>query len=373
MRASTALFAFSFLIACGDDATSEPVVDSGRVDDAPTGADVTSPARDASVDTADVPDAIGPVSPKPAYYVNDGKLYDPCGVPVVLRGVNKMAVFLDRKGDSFPEIASVGANVVRFMWLSSVPASEAVQTIQRAVDSGLIPMWELHDATGDFSKMSTVESFWTNPATVTVLKQFESRLLVNLANEAGQTVADPTWTSTYQSLIGKLRTAGLRMPFVVDAAGYGRNVEQLLKLAPTVLANDPLKNVIFSWHVYDSGSSQSARIDTAIQTAATNKLAFIIGEFGSVSPGACGNAVPWQKVITAAEANGIGYLPWSWDNQNSDCKQGPSSAFDMVGDGIHASTLKSGWATSVVSSDPASIQKTSKKTFFQTSKAGACQ
>lgn len=143
-----------------------------------------------------------------------------------------MAVFADCKGDSFPEIAKTGANAVRFMWLTSEPATEAVQTIQRAIDSELVPMWELHDATGDFSKMPQIEAFWTDASTVGVLKQFESRLLVNLANEAGQTVSDATFTATYTQLVQKLRAAGVRSPFVIDAAGYGRNVEQLLRVAP---------------------------------------------------------------------------------------------------------------------------------------------
>ena len=30
--------------------------------------------------------------------------------------------FADRAGDSFPEIASTGANAVRFMWVTGVPA-----------------------------------------------------------------------------------------------------------------------------------------------------------------------------------------------------------------------------------------------------------
>lgn len=313
----------------------------------------------------------GAKTPAPAYATSGAKLTDPCGQEVVLRGINKMAVFADRKGDSFPEIAKTGANAVRFMWLTSEPATEAVQTIQRAIDSELVPMWELHDATGDFSKMPQIEAFWTDASTVGVLKQFESRLLVNLANEAGQTVSDATFTATYTQLVQKLRTAGVRSPFVIDAAGYGRNVEQLLRVAPGLIAADPLHNLVFSWHVYDSGAGETARIDQALATAAAQKLPLIFGEFGNVSPGACGQAVPYQHLITRAAASGVGYFPWSWDNFNGDCSNGTSSAFDMVADGLHASTLKAGWATEVVTTHAASIQKTSKRTLWQTKAAVA--
>jgi hypothetical protein len=66
-------------------------------------------------------------------------------------------------------------------------------------------------------------------------------------------------------------------------------------------------------------------------------------------------------------------MAWSWDNFNGDCKQGNASPFDMVSDGIHLSTLKAGWATEVVTTDPASIAKTAKRTPWQLSKAGTCQ
>ena len=157
------------------------------------------------------------------------------------------------------------------------------------------------------------------------------------------------------------------MPFVVDAPGWGRNVEQLLQVAPDILAADPLHNVIFSWHMYDSGNAQAARIDTALDTAAAQKIPFIFGEFGSHSPGACHMPVPYQSIITKAQARGVGYLPWSWDNMNSEA----ACDFDMVSDGIHLSTLKPGWASEVAVTDPASIQKTSKRTAWQTNPRGA--
>lgn len=106
-------------------------------------------------------------------------------------------------------------------------------------------------------------------------------------------------------------------------------------------------------------------MDTAFADAAAAELPLIVGEFGPVSPGACSQAVPYLDVIRKAEAAGIGYLPWSWDNFNGDCNTGSGSAFDMVSDGIHASTLNAGYATEVVLTDAASIQNTSVLTTWQ--------
>jgi mannan endo-1,4-beta-mannosidase len=346
------------------------------------GGSSTNDAIGAAGTTTNAPGTSAPVSgggtsggststQRAAYYVDQGKLRDPCGVEVVPRGVNKMAVYADRAGDSFPEIAKTGANTVRFMWMAEVPASEAVQTLQRAVDTKLIPVWDLHDATGDFSKMPVIDAYWSNPSTLAVLRQFESHVIVNLANEAGDyNVSDSTFTSTYTAMIAKLRNAGLRMPFMVDAAGWGRNVEQLLRVAPAIQAADPLKNVLFSWHQYDVGTDQPARVANSFSAAVSQKIPLLVGEFGPVSAGACGQNVDYRTVISQAQSHGLGYMAWSWDNFNGDCPAAGGSAFDMVADGIHLSTLKPGYATEVVQTHAASIQNTSQRTAWQTN--GTC-
>jgi mannan endo-1,4-beta-mannosidase len=215
-----------------------------------------------------------------------------------------------------------------------------------------------------------VVAWWTDPATIAVLQQFESRMIANIANEGGDTVDDAVWVSTYQSVVGTLRGAGLRLPLMIDAAGYGRNVDQLLRLAPQLVESDALHNVIFSWHVYNPGDAEAARIDASFAAARAAGLALAVGEFGPVSPGACHLSVPYAHVVDAAASAGIGWLAWSWDNFNGDCDLGSGSAFDMVSDGIHASTLVDGYARDVVVNLPGSIANTSAKTTWQTS--GRC-
>ncbi|MCC7406005.1 MAG: cellulase family glycosylhydrolase [Bdellovibrionales bacterium] len=252
-----------------------------------------------------------------------------------------------------------------------IEPSEVVQTLQRAVDSKLIPIWELHDATGDWSKMADIEAYWTSPTTLDILKRFDTKMIVNLANEAGATVSNQELTTVYSRLVSKLRDAGVKAPLMIDASGWGRNAEQLLEIAPILLNQDPLHNLIFSWHVYDSGSDQPARIQRVASSFKQQKLPFIIGEFGPKSPGACHLDVPWLEVIRTAQQLGLGYLPWSWDNFNGDCEDGEFSVFDLVTDGIHLSTLRSGWATEVIMTDAASINKTSRRTAWQ--EQGRCQ
>ena len=311
--------------------------------------------------------------PHSSFYVQDDKVYDRCGERVVLRGVNRMAIYDDPDGKSYPSIAKTGANAVRIMWMTddSVSADQLAGNLQAAVDAKLIPIPGLWDATGDFSKMNDVETWWTRDDVVKVVKQFADKMIVNIANEAGSDVPDGTWTSTYNRIIMHLRQVGIHALLAVDAANYGRNVEQLLRLAPAVLAADPDHNVLFDWHEYDAGDTEKARITKSFDGAVAAKLALMVGEFANGGSGACSRPIPYTHLIAEAQRTGVGYFPWSWDNFNGDCKSGGSSIFDMVGDPMDFGSLKSGWPTEVCLSDPNSIQKTSVRPHSMVD--GTCQ
>jgi mannan endo-1,4-beta-mannosidase len=315
----------------------------------------------------------GGSGPADSFYVKDGKLYDPCGEAVLLRGINRMAIYADPGGKSYPALAKTGANAVRIMWQTdpSVGADTLAANLQAAVDAKLIPVPGLWDATGDFSKMSAVEDWWTSDAVVAVVKRFTDEMIVNIANEAGNDVSDGDWGSTYNRIIMHLRQKGVHALLAVDAANYGRNVEQLLRLAPSVLAADPDHNVIFDWHEYDASSTEKARITKAFELAVSQKLALMVGEFASGGSGACDRPIPYSFLMAEAQRTGVGYFPWSWDNFNGDCKMGGSSLFDMVSDPLDASTLRPGWATEVCISDPNSIQKTSVRPHLMAT--GSCR
>jgi mannan endo-1,4-beta-mannosidase len=291
-------------------------------------------------------------------------LYDACGEKVVLRGVNHMAMYNDRAGNGIPEIAKTGANTVRIFWWAGngVPITEAEQLISRSVQAGMAPILEMHDATGpgNWGKLGMILDYYTSPEAVALIKKYEKQLIINIANEAG-----PDWgqdyagyEAGYHEAIQRLRAAGIRVPLMIDASGWGRDYNVLLQEGQTLVNDDPLHNVLLSWHSYDPLSTTD--ITKVLEQSVSLNLPFLVGEFANKTPPGCGAPINYQWLISEANRLQIGYIPWSWGADpagswvNSDCWE-----FDMT-DTLAYSTLQR-WGLEVAVTDPNSIQNTSKR------------
>ena len=95
------------------------------------------------------------LSAQPPFYVNGRFLYDGCGERVILRGTNVMTAYRDYGGaTTFPQLAQTGANCARIWWQagdSYLSASHLDATMQNCINSGMIPMVGIWNATGDCS------------------------------------------------------------------------------------------------------------------------------------------------------------------------------------------------------------------------------
>ena len=296
-----------------------------------------------------------PVEERPTFYVEGRYLHDPCGEPVILRGVNKMVVWMDRQGSTFPHIARTGANVVRAVWSIDVEPEEADLMLTNARRHKLIPMLEMHDATGNWGMLDRVVNYWVRPDVVDLIRKHEKYLLVNIANEAGQDVPDEVFRDKYIEIIQRMRRAGIRVPLIVDASGWGRDHEQLLAVGPEIVAADSLQNTMMSVHWWHSDNNK-ARITNALERSVELNLPFLVGEFAHAEVG-CRGRIAYEHILAEAQRLDIGWLAWSWGPGNSDC-----AAMDMTEDGKFE-TLHD-WGLQVAVTDPNSIQNTSKRPGF---------
>lgn len=301
----------------------------------------------------------------PGFRVAGRYLYDKCGEKVILRGVNKMTVWTDINGTSFSEIAKTGANCVRIVWTTGGAVDKFDNAITTCRENNMIPMVELHDATGDWSLLSTCVDWWVRPEVVEIIQKHEEYLLVNVANECGNQVSAEDFEAGYKTAISRMREAGIRTPIVIDAAKYGQDINILQATGPALLEADPDHNLLFSVHMWwpeEYGYSDQTIVDEIAQSVQMN-LPLIVGEFGNTAAN-CVGEINYNLILKECQENEIGWLAWSWGPGNSDC-----AAMDMTTESTYE-TLQ-GWGLEVAVTDPNSIENTSvRPQFMQT---GVCE
>lgn len=316
---------------------------------------------------------------KATFYTQGRYLYDRLGNKVILRGVNKMSVWdeEDPTGSiSFPEIRKTGANTVRIVWLTrnnGTPTDINIldTLITNAKQNRLIPMVELHDATGQWNWLQELVEYWVQPKVVNLIQNHQKYLLVNIGNEVGNDqVSETQFIKGYTTAIQAMRTAGIHTPLVIDAADSGKNLELLDAAAPALLNADPDKNLLFSVHLYwpkfNGGDANFIR--SKLQNSVNLNYPLIVGEFSKFGAWAGKNAsicspageVDYQTILEECHKHEIGWYAWEWGPGNA--KGTPPdplcAVMDMTSNSLFDS-LKPGWATEVAIDSPYSIKNTS--------------
>jgi len=294
----------------------------------------------------------------PGFYVDGKFLYDRCGEKTILRGTDVMTAWWDYGGaTTFPELAKTGANCARIFWQtgqSYLSPAHLDFVITNCINNDMIPMVGLWNATGDWSQLQTCVDYWTSPAIVAVVQEHEQYFLLNIANEAGDgSISDANFRAGYENAITQIRNAGIICPLVIDPAGYGRGENYIFNNAQYLIDFDPLHNLIFDWHPWDAvpegGSKQ--RIKTAVDTANSLNICFIIGEFADKGVD-ISRRTEWEYIMQYTVENDVGYLPWVWW-----CCGTPAGGHSLVYDKIYGH-WNLPWGEEVAIKSPYSIAAT---------------
>jgi mannan endo-1,4-beta-mannosidase len=300
----------------------------------------------------------------PVFTVSGRSILDTDGDPVQLRGVNKMSVFDDNdpRGDNyFAQIAQSASNSVRIVWAieddqGRTNINDLAAVIANCTANKMLPMIELHDATGDLSKLPTLADYWTRNEVLQVIFNAGGNLLVNIGNEVGDDgVTANEWVGAYTPVIRTMRNAGIRTPLVIDAPDFGKNLEVIVAGAASLLAVDA--NLIFSVHPYwpKNNGGDAAFIKSQFDAAFNANIALIIGEFSQWGAFNGNNSVctgngecDYNAIMTQASAHGFGWYAWEWGpgNEFGD-DTGLCAKMNMTTNG-NINTLQAGWATDVV-------------------------
>ncbi len=292
---------------------------------------------------------------QPGFYVKENKIYAPGGEELIMRGVNKMFVWNDKEGTNMAEIAKTGANTVRIVWaIKDGTAEELDRLIGLCAGFGMVPMIELHDkkCKWDDDVFTELTAYWTSPEVVEVIKKHDKYLFLNYGNEIGDwRVGHLDFIEKYSKAVNDLRTAGIRVPIVIDGVKCGQDIDFYYIAAEEILKADPEKNIIYSLHPWWQEKTVE-RIQDALEHAKYVKVPLIIGGFAPFGAN-CSKGYRYDTVIEECEKRGIGWLAWSWGPGNSDC-----AAMDMTKDGMFKSLF--GWGEEVALTSRYSIKNTSK-------------
>ena len=181
-------------------------------------------------------------------YVKDQIIYSACGEPIVLRGVNEMFIWSeDHTGSmALAEIAKTGANAVRLVWTTDGDVKELDKLISNCLSHDMIPIPELHDATGDFAKFQKCLDYWKRPDVLAVIQKHKRWIIVNIANEVGKGDTQEAWRNHYLDAITQLRTAGIDVPLMIDCGDYGSEERYMIENGTALMNHDPIHNLVFS-------------------------------------------------------------------------------------------------------------------------------
>jgi mannan endo-1,4-beta-mannosidase len=252
------------------------------------------------------------------FTVSGTKLLDANGNEFIIRGVNNPHVWYQEKSlKSLSRIAELKANCVRIVWQLYGRPGQLDTILQRCIELEMIPMVELHDATGSPKAEKLLENadYLTKPEVRKVLLKYEKYILINIANEWGDYfITSEYWKTSYMQAIDKLRKAGIKTTLVIDGSAWGQRIEPIYQFGKELLDYDPQKNLLFSVHTYYLWNNPMT-IDTALQKAHDAGLPIIVCEFGYNYNNGNNNlkcTADHAVLMRKCQKLNIGYLAWSW-------------------------------------------------------------
>ena len=277
-------------------------------------------------------------------------LYDGDGEKVVMYGVNEMSIWGDIGGDIIlPEIKKTGANAVRLVWSIEGPARKLDILLYNCRLNNMIPIIELHDATGEWHKLPELVDYWVSPEVLEVLNKHEEYLIINIGNEVGAQVSEADFKSGYETAVNRMREAGIRVPLMIDGGDWGKDIEILKATGKYLINADPEKPYVFCTYVvaYMWGYSDQ-KVADEIRECVEMELPLIVGEFGHQWEEGSNGAIPYKAILKNAIKMKLVILPGHGDPVT------PQTFLDMTTDGTFDSLR--GWGLEVCITDTYSIK-----------------
>lgn len=249
------------------------------------------------------------------FHINGTKLLDANENEFIMRGINHAhAWFKEQSETAIKAIAKTGANTIRLALSNGVQwqkdsINEVKRIIELCKENKMIVVLEVHDETGGLLTEDLMQAvnYWIEIKDVLIGN--EAYVIVNIANEWDLLWETYLWESGYKAAITLLRTKGIKNTLMIDASGYGQFPYSIVEKGQTVFNSDPLKNTMFSTHMYENDGYSEEIVKENIDSVFNVGLCHVIGEFGWKHTG---GDVAEQAIMDYCQEKGIGYMAWSW-------------------------------------------------------------
>lgn len=324
---------------------------------------------------------------KQGFHTWNGQLYDANSNAFLIRGINNAHADWDNYNryyayDALDNIDSHGFNTVRIQWrkytTGGLSVSHLENIIQRCIAHNMVPMVELHDATGSssVSQLHEMAQFWAD--NVWLLIKYRKYIVVNIANEWSPWGTAPwDWYQAYKGAIDIIRNAGFSGTLVVDAPAYAQDPNGIKWHGQDLLDHDPVTNLMFSLHMYAQwgGPNPDYDIVNELQAIKNLGLPLTIGEFAHKHPasGCTEVSIDFWSIMRECKKHDFGYLGWSWHgNGQGDC--GISLSYLDVATSWDGASLSADWGNNLVNYNGYGIASTSvRATIFNGGFAGTAR
>jgi hypothetical protein len=292
-----------------------------------------------------------PATPRATMTTSGRQILDSCGNPFVTRGVEQVFGEQLPQGNDWvglaEEIAASGVNAVRILAGTNTLGTDDVDALLDVVaDNGMVAY---------VTPYGNEAMQWLEGQEVrAMLAKHEKYIIIDAFGEPTFDDRDRFVRDSTDAL-RQVRSWGYRVPLTVTANQYGRDLPSILELGQQIISADPLGNTIMGWQAYWSSNgfyqeTYGMSLTEAVQAVANAPFPIQLG-LDRVTDFPLTATADFGTLLSATEANDIGWLWWDWYNpygdENNLTQDGSSSRLTPTGQ-------------TVVSSHAASIRNTSR-------------
>lgn len=266
--------------------------------------------------------------------IDGKKILDPNGNQFVYRGINLAEQPNPNNLQSlFRDLAATGANAIRIpVFDSSVDVEKLRSYIQLCRENKLVCVLTHMGATGygdlgSYSNMVNASLYWIDAGIKQLLEENQDFVVINLANEpAGNDYPPLMYLADMKQSIALVRQLGLKNQIMIDGGTWGQDWQFTMRdNAEQLMAADPLKNLIFSVHMYEAYNDPVV-IRNYLSSFTARNFPIVVGEFAPKrkyrdgewkNPFGNSVEVAEESIMEIAQELGVGYLGWAWSGNRN--------------------------------------------------------